>query len=69
MVNRLRFSQIRAHSLWHDFRALLGKQEIPITTPDDYHPSVEGEARARDIHALSRETMAAGVRIFGNASV
>ena len=32
--------------------------------PDDYDPSVETEAMSRDIHALNREMVAAGVRVF-----
>ena len=37
---------------------------VAIHHPDDYDPSVEGEAMSSDIHALNREMMAAGVRIF-----
>ena len=37
---------------------------VAIHHPDDYDPSVEGEAMQRDIHALNREMIAAGVRIF-----
>ena len=32
--------------------------------PDNYDPSLEGEAMVRDIHALNKEMIAAGVRIF-----
>jgi hypothetical protein len=35
-----------------------------IHHPDDYDPSVEDEAMSRDIHALNREMVAAGVRVF-----
>jgi hypothetical protein len=37
---------------------------VAIHHPDNYDPSVEGEAMQRDIHALNREMQAAGVRIF-----
>jgi len=37
---------------------------VAIHHPDDYDPSVEGEAMSRDIHALNHEMVAAGVRIF-----
>jgi hypothetical protein len=37
---------------------------VAIHHPDDYDPSVEGEAMVRDIHALNREMVAAGVRVF-----
>ena len=37
---------------------------VAIHHPDNYDPSVEGEAMQRDIHALNREMIAAGVRIF-----
>ena len=37
---------------------------VAIHHPDDYDPSVEGEAMSRDIHALNREMVAAGVRVF-----
>jgi hypothetical protein len=37
---------------------------VAIHHPDDYDPSVEGEAMTRDIHALNKEMIAAGVRIF-----
>ena len=32
--------------------------------PDDYDPSLEGEAMVRDISALNKEMIAAGVRIL-----
>jgi hypothetical protein len=37
---------------------------VAIHHPDDYDPSVEGEAMSRDIDALNEEMIAAGVRIF-----
>ena len=37
---------------------------VAIHHPDDYDSSVEGEAMQRDIHALNREMIAAGVRSF-----
>ncbi len=37
---------------------------VAIHHPDNYDPSVEGEAMMRDIHALNQEMIAAGVRIF-----
>ena len=37
---------------------------VAIHHPDDYDPSVETEATMSAIHALNREMMAAGVRIF-----
>jgi hypothetical protein len=37
---------------------------VAIHLPDDYDPSVETEAMARDIDALNDEMVAAGVRIF-----
>jgi hypothetical protein len=37
---------------------------IAIHHPDDYDPSVETEAMHRDIGALNREMIAAGVRVF-----
>jgi len=37
---------------------------VAIHHPDDYDPSVEGEAISSDIHALNREMVAAGVRTF-----
>ena len=37
---------------------------VAIHQPDDYDPSVETEAMSRDISALNREMVAAGVRIF-----
>ena len=37
---------------------------VAIHHPDDYDPSVETEATIEEIHALNREMIAAGVRIF-----
>jgi len=37
---------------------------VAIHHPDDYDPSLEGEAMMRDIHLLNEEMTAAGVRIF-----
>jgi hypothetical protein len=37
---------------------------VAIHHPDDYDPSVEDEAMHRDISALNREMIAAGVRVF-----
>ena len=37
---------------------------VAIHHPDNYDPSVEGEAMQRDISALNREMVAAGVRVF-----
>lgn len=37
---------------------------VAIHHPDNYDPSLEDEAMIRDIHALNREMIAAGVRIF-----
>jgi hypothetical protein len=37
---------------------------VAIHHPDVYDPSAEGEAMSDDIHALNREMIAAGVRIF-----
>ncbi|MGH7620192.1 MAG: YciI family protein [Gemmatimonadaceae bacterium] len=37
---------------------------VAIHHPDDYDPSAEDEAMARDIHALNAEMKAAGVRVF-----
>jgi serine/threonine protein kinase len=37
---------------------------VSIYHPDDYDPSVEGEAMARDIDVLNDEMGAAGVRVF-----
>ena len=37
---------------------------VAIHHPDNYDPSVEGEAMYRDISALNKEMIAAGVRIF-----
>jgi hypothetical protein len=37
---------------------------VSIHHPDDYDPSVETDAMISEIHALNREMVAAGVRIF-----
>src|SRR5271170_3085615 len=37
---------------------------VAIYHPDDYDPSVEGEAMMEEIHALNREMIAAGARKF-----
>ena len=37
---------------------------VAIHHPDDYDGSLEGEAMMRDIHALNREMIAAGARVF-----
>ena len=37
---------------------------VAIQHPDNYDPSVEGEAMYRDISALNKEMIAAGVRLF-----
>jgi len=37
---------------------------VAIHHPDNYDPSLEGEAMYRDISALNKEMIAAGVRIF-----
>lgn len=37
---------------------------VTIYHPDDYDPSVEGEAMHRDIDVLNEEMVAAGARIF-----
>ncbi|HSI86633.1 MAG TPA: YciI family protein [Candidatus Methylacidiphilales bacterium] len=37
---------------------------VAIHHPDNYDPSVEGEAMARDIDVLNEEMEAAGIRIF-----
>ena len=37
---------------------------IAIHRPDDYNPSVETGAISEEIHALNREMIAAGVRVF-----
>ena len=42
----------------------MAKYLVAIYHPDDYDPSSETEAMSRDIHALNREMVAAGVRIF-----
>ena len=37
---------------------------VAIHHPDNYDPSVEAGAISEDIHALNREMIAAGVRVF-----
>ena len=37
---------------------------VAIHHPDNYDPSVEGEAMVRDIHVLNEEMAAAGARFF-----
>ena len=37
---------------------------VAIHHPDNYDPSVETEAMTEDIHALNREMIAAGARVF-----
>ena len=37
---------------------------VAIHHPDDFDPSIETEATIEEIHALNREMIAAGVRIF-----
>jgi len=37
---------------------------VAIYHPDDYDPSVETEAMMDEIHALNREMVAAGARVF-----
>ena len=37
---------------------------VAIHHPDDYDPSVETEATIEEIHALNREMIAAGIRVF-----
>ncbi len=37
---------------------------VAIHHPDDYNPSVETKAMMEEIHALNREMIAAGVRVF-----
>ena len=37
---------------------------VAIHHPDNYDPSKEGEAMVRDIIALNKEMVAAGVRVF-----
>ncbi|MGA9977834.1 MAG: YciI family protein [Candidatus Sulfotelmatobacter sp.] len=37
---------------------------VAIHQPDDYDPSLETEATVEEIHALNREMVAAGVRVF-----
>src|SRR5229473_6660542 len=42
----------------------MAKYLVAIHHPDDYDPSVETEATIEEIHALNREMVAAGVRVF-----
>ena len=37
---------------------------VAIHHPDDFDPSAESESTIEDIHALNREMVAAGVRVF-----
>ena len=37
---------------------------VAVYRPDDYDPSVESKAMLEEIHALNREMIAAGARIF-----
>jgi hypothetical protein len=37
---------------------------VAIHHPDNYNPALEGEAMVNDIHALNKEMIAAGVRVF-----
>jgi hypothetical protein len=37
---------------------------VAVQHPDDYDPSVEGEAMIREIGALNKEMIAAGIRVF-----
>ena len=37
---------------------------VAIHHPDDYDPSVETKATIEEIHALNREMIAAGIRVF-----
>jgi hypothetical protein len=37
---------------------------VAIHHPDNYDPSLEGEAMMHDIHSLNKEMIAAGVRVF-----
>ena len=37
---------------------------VAIHHPDNYDPSLEGEAMIRDIHVLNEEMIAAGARFF-----
>ena len=37
---------------------------VAIHHSDNYDPSTEGESMMRDIHALNKEMIAAGVRVF-----
>jgi hypothetical protein len=42
----------------------MGQYLVAIHHPDNYDPSVEDEAMARDIDVLNEQMIAAGVRIF-----
>jgi hypothetical protein len=37
---------------------------VAVHLPDNYDPSIEDEAMVRDISALNKEAIAAGVRVF-----
>jgi len=43
---------------------IMTKYLVAIYHPDDYDPSVESKAMLEEIHALNREMIAAGARIF-----
>jgi hypothetical protein len=43
---------------------IMAQYLVAIHHPDNYDPSVEGDAMVRDISALNREMIAAGVRVF-----
>ena len=42
---------------------------VAIYHPDDYDPSVETEATIEEIHALNREMIAAGARVFAGGLI
>ena len=42
----------------------MGQYLVAVHHPDNYDPSVETEATIKEIHALNREMIAAGVRVF-----
>jgi hypothetical protein len=48
----------------HSRREAMPQYLVAIHHPDNYDPSLEGEAMRRDIGALNKEMVAAGVRIF-----
>jgi hypothetical protein len=48
----------------HDKGEIMTQYLVAIHHPDDYEPSSEDEAMARDIDTLNEEMVAAGVRIF-----